>query len=76
MRIGNLLRELLVQVRGIEAFCICPPAQPARSDAGDTPCDALGTQIGVAIRQQARERPVDVAESQKAQIESSDGSLA
>jgi len=65
-----------VQTRRIEAFCICPPAQPPRSDTGDMPRNALGTQIGVAIRQQARERPVDVAKSQEAQIESSDGGLA
>jgi len=64
------LREDVVteKSRRIESIFVCDPTHLPRSHAGNPPHDAPFTQFGILSLKQAKQRLVDVAEAEQAEI--------
>jgi len=57
----------------LQPVCIGDPAQAAGSDSGDAEGDAVAlTQFSCAVVEQADQSPVDVAETEEAEVVSAD----
>ena len=68
------IRSCSEQVLGIESVRIGDPSQAAGSDTSDAKGDSVTLgQFQLAIFKQADERPVHVAEAEKAEVEMANG---